>query len=311
MHALRLLVALTALAAAGPALAEGPAASFFGGRETLGFGRHFDNDFFGDGRDRWHTGSYAWSIIRGQTWNGRRPSTPGELLEYRFRMEMIAPRRLNGPDSHDRPYVGALSFGLHTHFERGEMEYSLGLDAVVTGPQTGVGELQRWFHSVISAPTPRILDEQIGNAVYPTFVAEAARPFRISDTLTVRPYVEVQKGVEDIARIGGDVILGVVGQHDLWLRDVPTGDIYRGVEGPYTGFGYVLGADFSAVGSSAYLPEDQGFVPTDTRTRVRAGVHWQLAENASFFYGLTWLSPEFVGQPEGQVIGSLKLNFNF
>jgi len=47
------------------------------------------------------------------------------------------------------------------------------------------------------------------------------------------------------------------------------------------------------------------------RGRVRAGVHWHSAGDTSVFYGLTYLSPEFEDQPEGQVTGSLKLNFNF
>ncbi len=310
MRRLRPLLAFLALTAASPALAEGGLSGLFDQRVTLGYGRMFDNDFFGDNNDRWRTGSYAWSIIRGQGWDGRRPVTPGEILEYRFRMEMIAPGKLSGPGSDDRPYVGALSAGVHTHFERGDFDYSIGLDAVITGPQTGVGELQKWFHQIVSAPTPKVLDDQIGNAVHPTLTAEVARPFRMSDTLTIRPFAEVQAGVENIGRVGGDVILGNVGHHDLLLRDVPTGQLYRGIEGPYSGFGYVLGADFAAVGDSAYLPADR-VTATETRTRVRAGINWQLAENASFYYGLTWLSPEFEGQPEGQLIGGLKLNFNF
>jgi len=28
-------------------------------------------------------------------------------------------------------------------------------------------------------------------------------------------------------------------------------------------------------------------------------------------YGVTYLSEEYVGQPEGQVVGSIKLNLNF
>ena len=38
---------------------------------------------------------------------------------------------------------------------------------------------------------------------------------------------------------------------------------------------------------------------------------WQWADDVSFFYGATYLSEEFQGQGEGQVVGSLKVNFNF
>src|SRR5688572_4566335 len=80
-------------------------------RETLGFGRLFTNDFFGDGLDRWRSGSYSFSIIRGLGWNGVLPERFGELIEYRLRSEIIAPGRLNGAGSDDRPYVGAATLG--------------------------------------------------------------------------------------------------------------------------------------------------------------------------------------------------------
>jgi hypothetical protein len=282
-----------------------------GRRATLGFGRLFDNDYFGDNQDRWRTGSYAFSIVRGAGWDGHRPAAFGALLEYRLRTEIIAPGKLNGPGSDDRPYVGAVSAGLHTHFERGALEYSVGADLVATGPQTGIGDLQKWFHNLIDAPNVAVLDDQIGNAVHLAGTVELARPIRLNDTVMLRPFIEAQAGVEDTIRIGGDVFFGRIRRDDLLLRDVPTGQLYSGIEGPESGFGYVLGLDVATVGHSAYLPTDLGFVAEKTRTRARAGLHWQIAPETSFFYGLTYLSPEFQGQPEGQFLGSLKLNFNF
>jgi len=280
-------------------------------RETLGFGRLFTNDYFGDGLDRWRSGSYSFSIIRGPDWDGAVPERFGELLEYRLRTEIIAPGRLNGPGSTDRPYVGAATLGLHTHFALGAAEISAGLDLTLTGPQTGIGAMQEWFHEVIDAPRPAILDDQLPDAVYPTAILAVTRPYVIAENLTLRPFVEAQIGVEDLLRVGGDVIYGRVGHSDLWLRDGPTGQPYRGIEGEDRGFAFVAGADFTQVQSSAYLPESMGYFPTDTRVRARAGVHWQMAPQTSFFYGATWLSEEFEGQPEGQILGSLKLNFNF
>ena len=280
-------------------------------RETLGFGRLFTNDYFGDGLDRWRSGSYSFSVIRGQDWDGALPERFGALLEYRLRSEIIAPRRLNGAGSDDRPYVGAATLGLHSHFARGAAEISAGLDLTVTGPQTGIGAMQEWFHEVIDAPRPAVLEDQIDNAVYPTATVAITRPYAIAENLTLRPYIEAQIGVEDLFRVGGDLIYGRVGHSDLWLRDSPTGQLYRGIEGEARGFAFVAGADFTQVQSSAYLLESMGYFPTDTRVRARAGIHWQMAPQTSFFYGATWLSEEFVGQPEGQILGSLKLNFNF
>ncbi|MBI1417774.1 MAG: DUF2219 family protein [Limimaricola sp.] len=284
---------------------------WFGGRTTLGYGRLFDNDQLGDGMDRWRSGAYAVSVIRGKSWDGALPTTPGELLEYRFRAEIIAPRYLNGPGSDDRPYVGALSFGVHTHFQAAGQEVALGADVVAIGPQTGLGDFQTALHKALSMPTPRVLDTQLGNQVQLGATLEVGHNFRLNDRLTVRPFFEAQAGVENLFRLGTDVIIGAVGQTDMLVRDVPTGQFYRAVEGQPNGFGYVLGADFASVGRSIYYPADRGITPESTRYRVRAGLHWQIAEKVSFFYGATYLSPEFVGQPEGQVVGSLKLNFNF
>jgi len=70
--------------------------SFAQDRETLGYGRLFTNDFLGDTQDRWRTGSYSFSIVRGSDWGGDLASTPRPVLEYRLRSEIIAPGALNG-----------------------------------------------------------------------------------------------------------------------------------------------------------------------------------------------------------------------
>ena len=101
-------------------------------RVTLGWGRLFTNDIFGDTRDRWRTGSYAVSRIRGAEWEGRLPVTPGAILEFRAVGETIAPADLVTPDPTDRRYVGSLSLGLHTHFDWQGFDTSLGGNLVVT-----------------------------------------------------------------------------------------------------------------------------------------------------------------------------------
>ncbi len=297
--ALCLLLSLPAV----PAMAE---------RETLGFGRLFSNDFFGDGRDRWRAGSYSFSIVRGPAWNGTRPDTPGAILEYRFRNDILQPSDLDNVGSEDRPYVGALTFGLHTHFADGPFEISLGADLTAVGPQTGVSDVHEWFHDIVDAPEPQVAENQLPDAVYLSTTAEFARSWRLSERITLRPFFEVQTGTEDLLRIGGDLILGSVAHEDLLIRDRPTGHLYRGTEDDRAfGFSWVMGADYAYVADSAWLPESRGVARLDNRSRVRTGLHWQIAQDTSFFYGLTYLSEEFEGQPEGQLLGSLKLNFNF
>lgn len=301
----RLLLALSLglmTALAGPLVAQD--------LRTLGFGRLFSNDFFGDGHDRWRTGSYQWSLIRGPGWNGARPATLGEIVEYRFRSDIIAPGRVTR-GTVDRPYVGALSFGVHSHAALGAVDISLGADVVALGPQTGLAEAQDWYHDLLGLPQVNGTDSQIADAFRLAGTAEAALPLHLSDRVLVRPFAEAQAGVEDTVRIGADVVLGRVGQADLLTRDATTGHLIRAVEGPATGLAVTAGLDWGIVGNTLYLPEDEGFSALDDRWRARAGVHWQMAPRTSFFYGVTWLSEEFEGQPEGQLLGSLKLNFNF
>jgi hypothetical protein len=290
-----------------------PAAAHPEGRETLGVGRLFSNDYLGDGHDRWRTGSYAISVMRGTGWNGALPERPGALVEWRLRTEIIAPQAMSGPRATDRPYAASLSFGLHSQWSALGGEWSAGTDIVVAGPQTRLGDVMEWAHDRLGVPGPSeaVLDAQIEDGVHPTLQVAYARPFRLSPRLTLRPFGEVQWGVEDLVRFGGDVIVGGAAQDAAWVRDIPSGQLYQGIEGSATGLAFVAGGDWAAVGDSAWLPADRGLAPQDERLRARAGVHWQMAPDMAFFYGVSWLSPEVEGQDRGQVTGQLKLNFNF
>lgn len=293
-----LLIAL--LPAATPAFSEG--------REVIGNGRLFTNDFFGDGRDRWRTGSYVYSHVRARdTYTGYEEF--GDLLEYRLRAEIIAPA--TGPAPGDRPYVGAMSIGAITHFDYSGFQVSLGSELTAVGPQTGMSVFQEKFHDTLGMTGPLYPDDQIENAFYLSGTAAATRSFRVGQNTSVRPFIEGQIGAEDLVRAGADMIIGQVAQDDLLLRDVVTGQLYRATEGDGVGLSYVLGVDVASVFDSNYLPAEMGYTVSDTRTRARAGVFWQMGEDVSFFYGATYLSEEFEGQTEGQVLGSLKLNFNF
>lgn len=280
------------------------------GRGPLGWGRLFTNDYLGDNSDRWRTGSYTVSKVTGFGWDGERPDRAGEIVEFRFRSNIIAPDNLSAPTPGDRRYAGVLAFGLHTHFQRQGAEISLGGDLVFTGPQTGIGDFHREMHKILHAPRPNVLEDQIGNGVHPTAYLEAGRPFRITPGVEVRPFVELQAGVETLVRIGGDVTLGRSGQDALMLRDVVTGHRIRATRPAKPGLAFVLGADIAHVEHSVYLPVYDGNQLTPGRQRVRAGVHWQ-GEKSAVFYGLTWLSREFEAQPDAQVVGSVRLQIRF
>jgi len=59
---------------------------------------------------------------------------------------------------------------------------------------------------------------------------------------------------------------------------------------------------------AATPPPDSG--PRATRGQVRVGMGWQGAR-ASAYYGVTYLTPQFSNQPEGQLIGSFSLSLRF
>ena len=204
--------------------------------QILGFGRLFNNDRIGDGGDKWRTGSYHLSMIRGRSWTGELPDQPFALQEFRFRSEIIAPRGTTD----DRPYVGAVSLGVHTHFGLGPLNASLGGDVTAIGPQTGVSALQETFHDLFSIPDPQGTDTQLENAFLASGTAELSWPVRVSETVTLRPFVEAQAGVETLARVGGDVVLGPVGQQQVSGKNNQAGQSFREPDGQLSSDGTTL-----------------------------------------------------------------------
>ena len=275
-------------------------------REAIGNGRLFSNDALGDGGDRLRSGSFVFSHMRAPApYDGTLPEF-GDLLEYRFRSEIIS------PDSavRGRPFVGLLSAGVHNHFRLGGAEASVGADIAFIGPQTKVDEFQEGYHDLFDLRQP-LQTPQLDDDVFVNLTGELRRSYRLTPGTTLRPFAEALVGAEDLARVGADLMIGRVGRDDLALRDVVTGQLYPGAVGDGSGVGFVLGGDIAHVSGSDFLPDDFGYEATSTRGRARAGVTWQSHSGLSLFYGATYLSKEFEAQPEGQVLGSLRLNFRF
>ena len=279
-------------------------------RPILGWGRLFTNDFIGDGEDRWRSGSYTVSQVRGQSWDGTLPGF-GEILEFRLRSEIIASANLSDPQPDDRRYAGVLGFGVQTHFALARAEASLGAELVVTGDKSGVGRFHSWAHGVIGAPKPGGLDDQISNGIHPALAAELGKTYHFSNNAALRPFVEARAGDETLVRVGADLSFGGFTSGSLMLRDGVTGQRYRAVRGDGApGMSFLLGGDIAYVAASIYLRSSGVPMLSDSRTRLRAGVHWQ-AERYELFYGMTYLSKEFETQPEGQVLGSLSVRVKF
>lgn len=282
-------------------------------RQSLGFGRLLSNDYFGDGKDRWRTGSWTLSKVWGTGWDGQAPSTFGDLIELRLSSEIIAPDNLAKPSAGDRPYAGALSIGAHTHFQWQGLETALGADLVMTGSGTGLGSFQRAVHKILGVrkPSSDTLDQQIQGGVHPTLVGELGRTLSLAPGVQMRPFLEGRAGAETLVRAGVDFTFGTVGTGELLVRESVTGHRYRVItDDAVTGFTFLLGADIAQVSDSIYLPEDRGYELTDSRDRLRAGLHWQ-GYRAAAFYGVTYLGEEFEAQKEGQLIGSIRIDLSF
>lgn len=305
MRRAAILILLLALNPPTPAQAEG--------WTRLGVGRLTTNDLFGDMYDRWRTGSGVVSVLFGRGGVTARPAQPGRMVEVRFAGGVVAPSRLRNPAPWDRRYAGYLSLGAHTHFAPGPFEASLGVDLVATGPQTQMSHLQTAIHDVIGAPgaTGEVLAAQIPDAVFPTALGEMAVPFTIGDNVTLRPFVEAQAGFETFARIGADVLIGSAWSEGIWIRDTTSGQLYQSARHDRTpGVSVLVGADAAHVWNSALLPAGEAPAVGELRTRARAGVIVQ-GKRLSVFYGATWLGPEFVGQPEGQFVGTVRIDIAF
>ncbi len=191
---------LTTLPAAPPAAAQD--------RVTLGWGRSFANDGIGDGEDRWRTGAYTVSRVRGPSWAGALPGTAGEILEFRASAQIIAPENLAKAAAWDRRYAGVLSFGLFTHFDAAGIETSLGGGLQLTGKQTGLGWFQTRVHDILGVAEPGDLANQIPNRGYLMLSAEAGRTLSFGPNARLRPFVAAETGVETLARLGFDLSFG-------------------------------------------------------------------------------------------------------
>lgn len=277
-------------------------------RRLIGIGHLFTNDFLGDGQDRWRTGSFTISPVWGRGWNGYLPDEFGSLLEFRARGEIIAPNDLSRPNPDDRRWAGTYTFGLHTHFAVASTEMRLGADLAIVGPQTGLDDFQDFTHDLLGQTDPGVFGNQIGNGVFPTISGEVGRDLVLSHSLRLRPFVEAAAGVETYVRVGGDLVIGQYGKGALLLRDTTTGQRYSAVtlDRP-EGVSLVIGGDIARMEHSEYLDDSE---LKDTRKRLRGGVHWR-AGWGEIFYGATWLGKEFVGQKDDQIVGSIKVDFQF
>jgi len=282
------------------------------GFKLVGRASLFTNDYLGDGEDRWRTGSYTRSTFFARS-SGKDATAP-PLFELRLRGEVIAPTEVNlVPQPGERPFVGVAAIGGFRHVSRGDYDVAWGGEMVFVGPQTGVSSFVTEAHEALGFKQPRAASGQLGNNTFPTVYLHASRLAGASATVPfdVRPFVEVQAGAETYARIGVDMFFGNGMSTTATTRDVVSGQIMSVVAAdPVTGFTPSIGFDVARVWDSQFLPSSSGLTVKPWRLRARGGLRSQ-TQSTEIFYGLSWLSPEYEGQPSGQVLGSLSLDFQF
>lgn len=279
---------------------------------VLGRTSLFNNDYLGDGEDRWRSGSYTRSTFFGSGWSG--DLSDASVFELRLRGELITPTDATlDPQPGERPFVGVIAAGGAKHMHHRGWDIRAGAETVLIGPQTGVSSFMKEAHRILGFAQPRANRGQLGNDLFPTVYVEMSRhlPKTVARSFELRPFVEAQAGVETYARAGLDIFFGQGISGSLVTRDVVTGHIMTAVSMKgLAGMTPTIGADITRVFASGYLPRSSGVRARDWRVRVRAGFKSH-GPNRDVFMGFTWLSPEYEGQPAGQVLGSLAVDHHY
>ena len=282
--------------------------------ERVGYGRLVTNDLIGDGGDRWQSGSYSASYAFSKNaWDGALPARPGDVFEFRLDASLMSPEYLREPEAGDRPLAGRLRLGVGTQFQFSGLETDMAAYLDLVGPETGLVDLQTGLHDELpGAPTPskRVRDNQVDLDPGLGASVELAKSLSLGSS-TLRPFVAVETGAETFARAGFDFTFGSFGSGGMQTRDMVSGHRYRVIPGEGQGVSFVIGADTTQITDTQLLREKDGVDAEEIRHRARAGVHWQGARG-NYFYGLTYLSPETEYQDgEGQVTGSVRLDWQF
>ncbi|OCX66111.1 hypothetical protein BFP70_08355 [Thioclava sp. SK-1] len=281
------------------------------GRHYLGWTRFVANDVLFDGQDRWRTGAIHVSVLHGYDFDGDLPQQPFGLMEYRFGGEIIAPSNLEDPAPDDRRYVSKVDLAAISHFQWQGFASQIGAGVTAIGPDTPAWRVQERIHDWFNQPEPIAAQTQLGNQLFPTLIGEMRRDIAVGQDMVLQPFVSARVAEEDVLRAGVDMQIGQMAQDVLWLRDDVTGFLHPGLEGAsVSGVGFTLGMDMTHVFDSDLFPAADGLQYEDMRYRARAGVTLQV-EEARIFYGASYLSEEYKGQPEGQVVGALQLDLSF
>lgn len=295
-----------------PLLRTGVSALFLGFGASLSlagdlhFGKVglFNNDFLGDKRDRWQTGSYQKSVFVPM------PTRRADgALELRARAQIVSPWSSGEQEMRDRPYSSVLSLGAFRHHNVQGFNSRTGVELILQGDQTGLPEFQNAVHRALGITdisyNPMGQDRHIADRLTGRAIAEFSRSAAISPQVSIRPYLLFAAGAEISATAGADLHLGLAPLSDaLHTRDVVTGLALPAR--PISAAAFVAGWDAAYVDRSLHLPARSGVDVKHEQFRVRAGFEAKIGA-VRLFAGQAWLSPQFQGQVTGQRIGMLAI----
>lgn len=293
------------------------------------------NDTLGDGKDRYKSGGFTQSLILPESFfsSSRWIKGHASALELQGRVFVATPDNTSAVTPGDRPYAQYAGVGIYlrtssrpkTLADRLNLiiETRAGFEIGYQGDPLPLFELQELVHtagtrmgSLARTPTNTLPSEWLANI-------EARRTWRMHleggrTDLQFAPYVELSLGMrQNSARFGGDIILGSSLEARTWNLEPTTGVLTPGGSRRRDGAHWVawIGGDLGYIASDALL--DGGFggggpkvgrKPVTARLRAGMMIEWG---SVALGYSLTWLSPEFKGQPSGQLIGAVQLKFEF
>ena len=310
---------------------------------------YFENDLFA-GTDRFYTSGVkvSWSSPDLERFNDSPYAAP--LLPLLDRLTFIGEetqknlifslgQNIYTPDDTeafqrvpgDRPYAGWLYFGLGLVWKNATFRQTLVFDIGVVGSWSYAEEAQRLVHETRDLEVPNGWDNQLHNelGVVGTYQITTRWPRherRVGFDWEVLPHAGISLGnVLISAQAGAEVRAGFNLPDDFGTASIgPAAATPTPVEGRQSAErarGFDLGmylfarAEARAVGHNIFL-DGNTFGGTQSVERkwfvadlsLGASVNYR---NTKLTYALVYRSKEFYGQDEGQIFGSVSVNFAF
>ena len=290
------------------------------------------NDWLGDGNDRYKSAgvTQSWVIPEIRMSQERWIEGNTSALELQVRGFIATPDNTEiGGAPGDRPFAQYAGVGAHLRTMQRPVrmgaqtfvwqETRAGVEVGYQGEPLPFFEIMEMVHGeggVLITPTNTIDGELLANL-------EARRTLRIhmdlpTADLQFAPFVQGSAGMrENSARLGMDVIYGGNLAGRTWNHDPAIGTMMPGASKPKKGYQWAVwvGGDVGYVATDAML--DGGFSgdgPSVTKervtTRFRTGFLFGY-DPIAFSYTVTWLSPEFTQQPQGQLVGAITVKYRF